>query len=150
MDLHIWRCDCAAAFRRSIKLLQPAFSRHVAPAHCAALTSGAPYTSWHAFLVHVWLSCARPSPCRRKLAAYAELQQRLERKEKLARTAAHLSLEKELAGKGRKRKLSKREVAALQAAHGLQGEQDDDNGYDEDGGKRHEGAVYKWKRERKK
>eukprot|EP00197_Chlamydomonas_leiostraca_P003099 CAMPEP_0202869552 /NCGR_PEP_ID=MMETSP1391-20130828/12519_1 /ASSEMBLY_ACC=CAM_ASM_000867 /TAXON_ID=1034604 /ORGANISM="Chlamydomonas leiostraca, Strain SAG 11-49" /LENGTH=251 /DNA_ID=CAMNT_0049549887 /DNA_START=127 /DNA_END=879 /DNA_ORIENTATION=+ len=53
---------------------------------------------------------------RRKLAAYRELQQRLERKEKLARTAAHLTLQKEVAGKGRKRKLSKREVEAALGA----------------------------------
>lgn len=64
--------------------------------------------------------------CRRKHAAYRELCQRLERHEKLSRLAGQLEQDKQLMGKGRKRKLTA--VA-------------------EDGSST---PVFKWKRERKK
>ena len=54
--------------------------------------------------------------------------QRAERHEKVARAAARMDYEKAAMGKGRKRKLAETELV-------------------EDSGK---GAVYKWKRERKK
>jgi U3 small nucleolar RNA-associated protein 11 len=64
--------------------------------------------------------------CRRKHAAYRELSQRLERHQKLSSLAGKMELDKQLMGRGRKRKLTA--VA-------------------EDGSSQ---AVYKWKRERKK
>ncbi len=71
--------------------------------------------------------CAFPfASCRRKHASYKELAQRLERHEKLSSLASKLEMEKQLMGRGRKRKITA--VA-------------------EDGSSQ---AVYKWKRERKK
>lgn len=61
---------------------------------------------------------------RRKASAYRELSQRLERQQKLAGLASKLAMDKELMGKGRKRKLA-----------------------DADGSSQ---PVYRWKRERKK
>lgn len=63
---------------------------------------------------------------RRKHAAYRELAQRMERHQKLSSLAGKMEMDKQLMGKGRKRKLSA--VA-------------------EDGSNT---AVFKWKRERKK
>jgi hypothetical protein len=68
-------------------------------------------------------SCCR---CRRKHASYRELSQRLERQQKLASLSAKMEQDKQLMGRGRKRKLK---VVA------------------EDGSS---SAVHKWKRERKK
>lgn len=64
--------------------------------------------------------------CRREHAAYRELSQRLERHEKLSRLAGQLEQDKQLMGKGRKRKLT---------------------AVTEDGSST---AAFKWKRERKK
>ncbi|KAF5843452.1 hypothetical protein DUNSADRAFT_15747 [Dunaliella salina] len=74
--------------------------------------------------------------CWRKVAAYKELAQRLERKELLSRTANRLALQKEVAGKGRKRKLGKDELARTGTEEGQQQQQ--------------QGPVFRWKRERKK
>lgn len=70
--------------------------------------------------------CVPPLVRRRKHAAYRELSQRLERHEKLSSLAGKLEQDKQLMGKGRKRKMTA--VA-------------------EDGSST---AVFKWKRERKK
>jgi len=75
---------------------------------------------------------------KRKLASYRELQQRLERHTKLARTAAHLSQQKEVAGKGRKRKISKQELSGHEATG---------TGEEQEGGQK--SKSFKWKRERK-
>lgn len=64
---------------------------------------------------------------RRKFAAYKELQQRMERHAKVSSLTSKMAADKELMGKGRKRKLKGSEV---------QGEA--------------KGPVFKWKRERKK
>lgn len=63
----------------------------------------------------------------KRAAAYKELTQRAERHDKVAALAAKLAYEKEVAGRGRKRKLAAAE---------------------QDG--RPQGPVYKWKRERKR
>eukprot|EP00200_Dunaliella_tertiolecta_P001595 CAMPEP_0202353388 /NCGR_PEP_ID=MMETSP1126-20121109/9171_1 /ASSEMBLY_ACC=CAM_ASM_000457 /TAXON_ID=3047 /ORGANISM="Dunaliella tertiolecta, Strain CCMP1320" /LENGTH=258 /DNA_ID=CAMNT_0048945731 /DNA_START=68 /DNA_END=841 /DNA_ORIENTATION=+ len=65
---------------------------------------------------------------KRKVAAYKELAQRIERKELLSRTANRLALQKEVAGKGRKRKLGKDELART--------------GNEE--GQRQQGPVFRW------
>ena len=44
-------------------------------------------------------------PCRRKLSAYREAAQRQERQQKLAALAEKMAYEKQVMGKGRKRKL---------------------------------------------
>jgi U3 small nucleolar RNA-associated protein 11 len=62
---------------------------------------------------------------RRKASAYRELSQRLERQQKLSGLASKMAFDKEVMGKGRKRKL------ADAAGSGSQ-------------------PVYRWKRERKK
>ncbi len=88
------------------------------------------------------LSCVVFSlACRRRVAAYTELSQRLNRQQTLARTASHLAYQREVAGKGRKRKLTKKELAAAAAAAGA----------GEEGlHKTQQGKVFKWKRERRK
>ena len=63
---------------------------------------------------------------RRKHASYKELSQRLERHQKLSSLASKLEMDKQLMGRGRKRKVA---PAA------------------EDGSSQ---AVFRWKRERKK
>ncbi|KAJ9507650.1 hypothetical protein QJQ45_019176 [Haematococcus lacustris] len=78
---------------------------------------------------------------RRKLAAYNELSQRMERREKLARTANHLAYVQEVAKKGRKRKLSKDELVQTAAAG---------DGNDDGASHSSTARVFKWKRERKK
>jgi U3 small nucleolar RNA-associated protein 11 len=67
-----------------------------------------------------------PSHDRKKQAAYMSLQQRVERHEKVSKSASRMAFEKEVMGKGRKRKLIIE---------------------DQEGGKQ---EVFKWKRERKK
>lgn len=62
---------------------------------------------------------------RRKHAAYKELSQRLERQQKLSSIAGKMAMEKEVMGKGRKRKLK-------------------------DAGDGSSQPVFKWKRERKR
>ncbi|KXZ49284.1 hypothetical protein GPECTOR_22g878 [Gonium pectorale] len=69
---------------------------------------------------------------KRKYAAYKELEQRSERREKVAAVAARLAYQKEVMGKGRKRKLRPGEIKAA----GLDPEA--------------VGKVFVWKRERKK
>eukprot|EP00798_Chlamydomonas_sp_ICE-L_P010014 gene10014-7900_t len=67
---------------------------------------------------------------KKKLSAYKELGQRVERFNKVQNMSLAMSMKKELMGKGTKRKLSKKEK--------------------KDGGNDGEAPVYKWKRERKK
>jgi hypothetical protein len=63
--------------------------------------------------------------CRRKASAYRELSQRLERQQKLSGLASKMAADREVMGKGRKRKLADADGSSSQ-------------------------AVYRWKRERKK
>jgi U3 small nucleolar RNA-associated protein 11 len=77
------------------------------------------------FITH--LTPPRPlPPVRRKHASYKELSQRLERHQKLSSLASKMEMEKQVMGKGRKRKITA--VA-------------------EDGSSQ---AVFKWKKERKR
>jgi U3 small nucleolar RNA-associated protein 11 len=69
--------------------------------------------------------CTASCACRRKASAYRELSQRLERQQKLAALASKMDFDKQLMGKGRKRKLAGAEGSSSQ-------------------------PVYRWKRERKK
>jgi U3 small nucleolar RNA-associated protein 11 len=62
---------------------------------------------------------------RRKASAYRELSQRLERQQKLSGLASKMAWDKEVMGKGRKRKLAYADGSGSQ-------------------------PVYRWKRERKK
>lgn len=73
-----------------------------------------------------------PCSCRRKYASYKELAQRQERRAKVAAVAARLSYDKEVMGKGRKRKLKAKE-----------------RGLSEEEASR-AGPAFVWKRERKK
>lgn len=71
---------------------------------------------------------------KRKYAAYKELSQRQERQAKVASVASHLSYQKEVMGKGRKRKLAGKELKAAA----------------KQGADAPAGPVFVWKRERKK
>lgn len=93
------------------------------------------YWSFVADSVALLNTCAASCVFRRKLNAYKELEQRMKRHKSLARTAAHLAMEKEVASKGRKRKLSKKEIT---------------ENVGDDGRTAKKQKVFKWKRERKK
>jgi hypothetical protein len=89
---------------------------------------------------------------RRRLAAYSELQQRLDRHAKLARTVSHLAQQKAVAGKGRKRRLSKQEQQQAAPEHpqpGREGAGVAAGGAD-GRGRRQAGKQFKWKQERKR
>lgn len=69
--------------------------------------------------------------CRKKQSAYKFLMKRIERHDKVASAAHKMAYQKEVMGKGRKRKLRPEEL----------GKEPGDEG---------SASVYKWKRERKK
>jgi hypothetical protein len=110
-----------------------------------------------ALLVHILTDlCLWSGTCRRKLAAYRELQQRLERQAKLARTAARLSTIQQVQRKGVKQKLTKREIRqqeeqdrrAAEARAALDGSRA--SGPQPEGSALGRVKVFKWKRERLK
>lgn len=71
----------------------------------------------------------------RKQGRYKELLQREERREKLSKVSSKMEYEKQVMGKGRKRKLGKDEVQG---------------GNEEGGDEGNQPAIFKWKRERLK
>ena len=76
------------------------------------------------------------------MASYKELGQRAERFTKVRALAMKMSYDRELMGKGRKRKLKASELTHKGAGRG------EDEGEGQGSGVA--GPVYKWKRERKK
>lgn len=71
----------------------------------------------------------------------------MDRHTKLARTTSHMAQRKEVSGKGRKRKLSRGEVAAAGTAGAGTGEEEEGG---QGKGAVQTGKQYKWKKERKR